>query len=62
MARDLSCPSGKKSFKTKRDAEKFYEVEIEEHGGVVDRCHRCRWWHLSSKKKQPKSRRGHRGR
>jgi hypothetical protein len=34
MARDLSCASGKKAYKTKRAA-----------GEGAVRCDRCRWWH-----------------
>lgn len=51
MARDLSCPSGKVAYKTKR--------EVPE--GVPMRCHRCRWWHTSSKKRKAKREEGHRG-
>lgn len=55
MARDLSCPSGKPCYKTKREAEGAHP-EI-----PVMRCHRCRWWHPSSKKRKAKRDRGHRG-
>lgn len=39
MARDLSCASGKKAYKTKR------ECEDANPGMEAKRCHRCRWHH-----------------
>lgn len=39
MARDLSCPSGRKAYKTKRDAQRMHPCD------PVQRCERCRWWH-----------------
>lgn len=40
MARDLSCPSGRKAYKTKREA-------MAATLAVVKRCERCRWWHAA---------------
>lgn len=53
MARDLSCESGRKAYRTKRAAlqgltppkgEAFVPLE------AVTRCHRCRWWHRADDK------------
>lgn len=48
MARDLSCPSGKKAYKTKADALVGMEVAKGDKFvplSAVKRCDRCRFWH-----------------
>lgn len=53
MARDLSCPSGRKAYKTKVEAQagmvppkgqSFVPLN------AVKRCARCRWWHRADDK------------
>lgn len=45
MARDLSCASGKKAYKTKRAA-------MADTLAVVKRCHRCRFWHAEEPRRR----------
>lgn len=56
MARDLSCQSGLKAYKTKADA---MDDNPEKR---VERCDRCRWWHVAKKDRGRSRRKGTRSR
>lgn len=49
MGRDLSCASGRRAYKTKRD------VLAEHPRSDARRCDRCRFWHAHAKRRRKAS-------